>query len=309
MSRVCLLCLHPAKQGAQQKSAKGLWIVSDPVRPPDIVIYYIHGTESQARLVSLTADRRLGGGFLMGSAYFYLEVLLSWRSILVASGYQNPVIFALEYTLVPDGVFPQQLDEAAHAYEHVLCFARDPSRIVVSGDSAGATIVLSLLLHIARAQDEPALSRLPKPGLAVLVSPWVTLQSRRYRNTRSDYLDVERLSAYASRYAGIRRDRVISPGDCHDVHWWREASPSSGIVVTYGAEEVFAPEIEAWVEWLREGGVDVENRRNSGAIHAWPVASLFLSSSTEKRLKGLKDLTESIHRRIPPAQSQRVMSD
>src|SRR3569833_3354868 len=92
---------------------------------------------------------------MMGSTWFYLEFLLSWLHLLRCSGYKNPAIFALEYTLVPDGVFPTQLVEALHGYEHVLSFARDPAKVVVSGDSAGAAIVLSLLLYLSQRARKP----------------------------------------------------------------------------------------------------------------------------------------------------------
>lgn len=65
-------------------------MVDDESRKPDIVIYYVHG-----------------GGFSMGSSYFYLEFLLTWLSVLKSSGgFQNPAILSLEYTLVPDACYP-----------------------------------------------------------------------------------------------------------------------------------------------------------------------------------------------------------
>src|SRR3569833_2408266 len=112
---------------------------------------------------------------MMGSTWFYLEFLLSWLHLLRCSGYKNPAIFALEYTLVPDGVFPTQLVEALHGYEHVLSFARDPAKVVVSGDSAGAAIVLSLLLNLTHPPPKPHPLPTPippgLPGLALLMSP------------------------------------------------------------------------------------------------------------------------------------------
>ena len=81
----------------------------------------------------------------MGSSYFYMEFLLAWVSLLEAAGFQNPALFALDYTLVPDAVYPRQLQETYFGYLHVLSIVKDPSRICVSGDSAGATLILSFL--------------------------------------------------------------------------------------------------------------------------------------------------------------------
>jgi acetyl esterase/lipase len=55
----------------------------------------------------------------------------------------------------------------------VLSRVEDSSRICLSGDSAGGPLILSLLLHYGltdRWRDD-------RPGLAVLLSPWVTIVS------------------------------------------------------------------------------------------------------------------------------------
>jgi acetyl esterase/lipase len=238
----------------------------------------------------------------MGSTYFYLELLMSWMTLLEAAGYKNPAIFGLEYTLVNNASFPTQLREVVHGYEHVLHVARDPSLVCVSGDSAGATLVLSLLLHLSNPNEKQALQTLPKPRLAVLISPWVTLLSARHANTKSDYLDTHTLHRYALQYAGPRvstSDSLVSPGSCHDVEWWRRASPTEGFFITYGAEEVFAPDIEDLLRLLRKADVSVASLGEEGGIHAWPVASLFLSTSRAKRLKGLNTIVAQIREKMP----------
>lgn len=242
----------------------------------------------------------------MGSSHFYLEFLLTWLSTLVQTGYRNPAIFALDYTLVPDAAFPVQLEETIRGYEHVLGLAGDPSIVCVSGDSAGALLILSLLLHLGADgvngvdhNDPTGLT--PKPALAVLISPWVTLVSTRHNNKPSDYLEVQHLHRYGLQFAGGRMPEnnfLVSPGSCKDKSRWRRSRPLAGIFITYGEEEVLAEDIEDWVQILREAGVIVGTRRERGGIHAWPVASLFLSSSRNDRLSGLMTITEEIRRRI-----------
>lgn len=242
----------------------------------------------------------------MGSSHFYLEFLFSWLNLLKGAGYKNPAIFALEYTLVPDGKFPKQLREAAAGYEHVLSVVGDPNRVCVAGDSAGATIILSLLLHLAGMDhqadtvDGIVEQRLAKPALAILISPWLTLVSDRHQNTKSDYLDTRHLHIYAKEYAGYNaspNDGLLSPGRCRDVSLWRQACPSRGLFVAYGNEEVFAPEIVEVVQFWKKCGIKTTSRGEPGGIHAWPVASLFLSESN-KRLDGLKDLVREIRENI-----------
>ncbi|KAK5663904.1 hypothetical protein OQA88_115 [Cercophora sp. LCS_1] len=229
----------------QEDSFKGIWAVRHPRSKPDIVLYYIHG-----------------GGFSMGSSYFYLEFLLTWLSVLVSAGYENPAIFALEYTLVPDAYYPTQLHEAKAAYRHVLEVAGDPSIVCISGDSAGAMLALSLLLHLADERFDGADGGrpLPKPALATLISPWVTLVSDRENTTESDYLDVHQLNKYGRLFAGdsiSEMDPLVSPGCCKDISWWKRASPLRGIFITYGNDEILAPDIEGLIRILGEAGVVV----------------------------------------------------
>ncbi|KAJ8068128.1 hypothetical protein OCU04_003699 [Sclerotinia nivalis] len=281
---------HEVNQG----DMKGIWIIADSTKDPDIVIYYAHG-----------------GGFSMGSSYFYLEFLLSWLSLLKDSRkFRNPAIFALEYSLVPDESYPTQLHETSAGYKYVLSVTNDPSKICVSGDSAGATLILSLLLHIARpdiVQSDPTMetTHTETPAMAVLISPWTTLDSPQAKNTSSDYLDTNSLRLYARQYAGSRAsvsDPSLSPGACKDLDWWRMASPTRGFFVTYGSEEVFAPETRDLIMLLKKSGkAEIRGQEQIGGIHAWPVAALFLSSTSSARLKGLCMLVSEIGERMGKA--------
>ncbi|KAK7736258.1 hypothetical protein SLS53_007093 [Cytospora paraplurivora] len=253
----------------------------------------------------------MGGGFSMGSTYFYLEFLLSWLFVLKASGYNNPAVFGIDYTLVPDSSFPTQLDEMVAGYAHVLSVAGDPSIVCVAGDSAGGTLVLSLLLHLARPQSVRKGRPLPgnsvhldKPGMAVLISPWTNLQSPLHRNNSSDYLDTPALHRYAAQYAGSANwvaDPLASPGECKDLGWWREATPSEGFFITYSKPEVFAPEIERLVRQLNKAGTLVSSHGEVAGVHAWPVARLFLSDTEDQRVEGLVRIVSEIRSRIQPS--------
>jgi acetyl esterase/lipase len=134
----------------------------------------------------------------MGSSFFYMEFLLAWVALLKSAGYRNPAIFALEYTLVPDATYPTQLHETVAGYEHVLSLAQSSARVVVGGDSAGATLILSFLLYLSEHSE----LRHQKPGLAIMISPWVTIVSSNNRNTESDFLNSDSLELYGRQYIG-----------------------------------------------------------------------------------------------------------
>ncbi|KAK3044860.1 hypothetical protein LTS18_000163, partial [Coniosporium uncinatum] len=218
---------------------QGVWIILDESTKPDIVVYYCHG-----------------GGFSMGSGYFYMEFLLAWVMLLKEAGYKNPALFSLEYTLVPDAVYPTQIQQTFAGYEHVLSVVQDSARICVGGDSAGATLMLSLILLLT---DHPN-HRRELPGLAVMISPWVTIISENNRNTRSDYLASNSLELYGSQYIGTKAnkdDPMVSPGMCKNVDRWYRASPQHGWLFLYGSEEVLGPETRDLIRMLKQGGADV----------------------------------------------------
>ncbi len=230
----------------------------------------------------------------MGSAYFYLEFLIAWMTRLKERGFKNPAIFALEYTLVPDAVWPKQFTETCAGYKLLVDYMGDASRICVSGDSAGATLILSRLLHHGDHDEEPVIYEARKPALAVLISPWTHLISHLNRNTPSDYLDAKALELYGGQYLGKESasNDIISPGLTDGR--WRLASPSRGYCIVYGAEEVFAPGIEETMHNMEDDGARVKAKREAGGIHAWPVVNLFLGSTKEERLKGLNQITDMV---------------
>ena len=262
---------------------RGVYISPQLDEKPDLMIYYCHG-----------------GGFSMGSTYFYLEFLIAWITLLKEAGYKNPAIFGLEYTLVPDASYPSQLLQTAAGYNFVYSLIKDSSRICVGGDSAGATLIMSFLLHIAKQAPKYG-DR--KPGYATLISPWTTLYSLKNRNTPSDYLNSDSLHLYGRQYAGFDDNLdnpLVSPGVCKDGSWWAEASPTSGFGIIYGSEEVLGPELRELIAFLRQSGCAVSVREEPGAIHAWPVVTLFLSDTQAERLKGLRDLVKMVKQAIPP---------
>ena len=76
-------------------------------------------------------------------------------------------VFAPRYRLSPQYPFPCGLHDSLASYLHLLK-VQDPTEIVLAGDSAGAGMVISMLV-ILRDQG------IPLPAGAILISPWVDL--------------------------------------------------------------------------------------------------------------------------------------
>lgn len=86
--------------------------------------------------------------------------------------HSNATTFMPQYRLSsnPGGKFPAALQDAVSAYQHLLDAGVPPSRIIVSGDSAGANLALALLRYISDHED-----LFPSPTAAWLWSPWVDI--------------------------------------------------------------------------------------------------------------------------------------
>ena len=293
--------LHYSK--VSNAAMRGIWIIGDPRAAPDLIVFYAHG-----------------GGFSMGSPYFYLEFLMAWLSLLQSrQGYRNPAIFGLEYTLVPTASFPTQLRECKAGYDFALSKLPDgnPLRVCLAGDSAGATLIMSLLL--SQAQENVNGEKCRKAaGFVTMISPWCKLLSDKNEDTTSDYLNANSLRLYARQYVGGQSDfgqaasgypretkidvkpvinyQLASPGNCESQELW-DALPAMGFHFIYGSDEVFAVETEKCIEMIKTAGRKVHVTNEPG-IHAWPIVNLFLGNTVEERLKGLDRIVDVMGRHM-----------
>lgn len=117
---------------------KGEWITT-PQSSPDKVVLYMHG-----------------GGFVFRSNLFRDMISRIARAGKVKA-------FSLDYGLAPEHPFPTALNETIAAYKWLL---KDypPTKIVLAGDSAGGSLVLSALHQIRE-------EKLPMPACAVAIAP------------------------------------------------------------------------------------------------------------------------------------------
>jgi acetyl esterase/lipase len=119
------------------------------------------GTESEEERPDVTVLYTHGGGLSMGSPAFYLPFLHALVRELRAQGFARPAVFAPAYGLVPEARFPTQLEDVRRAWAYVVRRAAPGAKVGVAGDSAGAGLVLGMVLQLADAHD------IRKPDFAV----------------------------------------------------------------------------------------------------------------------------------------------
>lgn len=121
-----------------------------------------------ALAVSAGADTRPsvlhlhGGGLIAGSAFGYRPLA---GALAAATG---ATVLLPDYRLAPEHPFPAALDDAVRAYRWLLDQGADPSRLTISGDSAGGGLAVSLMIKLKQ-------EGLPQPRRAVLLCPSVNV--------------------------------------------------------------------------------------------------------------------------------------
>ena len=151
--------LHATREAYEQMTE------SFPV-PPEVEIRPVNANGVPSLLVSadLAQPPTLlflhGGGSMMGSA-IGCRTLAGALAVAADSGALVP-----DYRLAPEHTHPAPIEDAASAFGWMLDRGVDPAQVIVIGDSAGGGLVVSLLVWLK-------LQRLPLPGSAVLLCPWV----------------------------------------------------------------------------------------------------------------------------------------
>jgi monoterpene epsilon-lactone hydrolase len=101
-----------------------------------------------------------GGAYIAGSAFGY-RPLAGCLADAAGTGVLVP-----DYRLAPEHPFPAAVEDAMRAYLWMLGQGADAAQVAVTGDSAGAGLVLSLLLTLRQ-------QGFPMPGAAMLLCPWI----------------------------------------------------------------------------------------------------------------------------------------
>ncbi|KAJ3577910.1 hypothetical protein NPX13_g2658 [Xylaria arbuscula] len=142
-----------------------------------------HGTSSEEQKVVLHFP---GGAFVLPLATN--QVGESIAALIAEHLGANTLFVQYRISQSSDTRFPAALQDSVTAYHHLIASGVDPSRIIISGDSAGGNLALALLRYL-EGQD-----RLPLPSGVMVFSPpvYVTPHAAQdyegYRNGRTDIL-------------------------------------------------------------------------------------------------------------------------
>ncbi|KAI5244856.1 alpha/beta-hydrolase [Aureobasidium subglaciale] len=259
------------------KNFSGHWIcrgspMSTPPSPQecDIVILYLHG-----------------GAYKIGHPAQALAIFLRVAEIAKAQGI-NVAVFGLDYSLAPESKFPTQLHQTRSAYDYLIEDQDiSPGKIALLGDSAGAHLALCLLHDL----DETGAEK-PEAG-AFFVAPWLDLRCSRegsfVRNQEVDYLIHSDLIDDGYQFMPASYDKtnkhLVNFTQPRPEKQWKTILPKK-VWVGIGANDVLLDDAVAFVDGVREAGVDVKLDVQEGKCHDWYMVEDFLDVYTYFSSKG-----------------------
>jgi len=224
-----------------------------------------------------------GGGFVLGSPRSHEGLV---RHLAART---RAVFVSVDYRLAPEHKLPAAHDDALAAYAWVLANAGelgiDPTRIVLSGDSAGGNLTLATAIS-ARDTD----MRLPRGLVPIYPATDMTRSFPSHRELGEHYfLTSKILDWFTERFLRTpeqKRDPRLSPIFVTDL----SRLPATH-VVTAGFDPL-RDEGEAMVTRLREAGVAVSHTSEDGMIHGF----VSMSGVIPEAARGLDRIGDAIAR-------------
>jgi monoterpene epsilon-lactone hydrolase len=224
---------------AQLGGISGEWV--EGPQPGNIALLYLHG-----------------GGYFGCSAETH-------RPITAGFALQGFRVYAPDYRLAPENKFPAAVDDAVAVYRALLSAGHAAQSIVVSGESAGGGLALSLLLALRAAA-------VPLPAAVALFSPWTDLaatgDSVRTNADRCAMFSGTDIAPTAHFYLGDTdpRDPLASP-------LYADLSGLPPLLIHVGADEVLRDDSTRLAERARAADVPVELKIWPVVPHAWQLAT------------------------------------
>jgi epsilon-lactone hydrolase len=261
--------LNPGLPWEVQRRRLGRLIRASPVpRGTTIAEGVLNGVRAEVVTAGGTDSGRTvihfhGGGYCVGSA----RMARTWAAHLSAQAACRVVV--PEYRLAPEHPHPAALEDACAVMKAVQ---GSPASVVVSGDSAGGGLALSLVLALRDGGER-------LPAGCILISPWLDLGRDRRAEPelvrRDVLLSPDWLEACATAYTQDRAsaaDPSVSP-------LLAELGGLPPLLVQAGSEELLAPDAERLAAAASAAGVDVTFTRWPGMWHDFALQPGLLAAA------------------------------
>lgn len=231
----------PKNISSEKISFEGInaeWII--PSHPQkDKVLLYIHG-----------------GGFISGSCLTHRMHVSKFANEC------NLKSLVFDYRLAPEHPFPAALEDCITAYKWLLNQGYDPKNIIIGGESAGATLTLSLLLAL---KDNYIM--LPKAAFSISPITDLSCNAKSFEyNAKNDVAPMNSWSVWTNLYvSGIdTKNPLLSPqfGNYENI---------PPLFICVGTHEIHLDDCVNVAKVAEQQGVEVTLRKWKNMIHAFPL--------------------------------------
>ncbi|NMN95535.1 alpha/beta hydrolase [Antrihabitans stalactiti] len=224
--------------------AEWLWhnSIEGPSDPTGGAVVYLHG-----------------GAFVAGGLHSHRRL-----AARIASTCAMPVL-NVDYRQLPKAHITDSVDDAVHAYGHLLDAGFASDKIVLAGDSAGGGLAFAAALAI---RDRG----LPTPGAIVAIAPFADLDSTRRAAHPNDSIDPV-MSAFLLSVPvshGFAPDGLLDPAWSPVNHDFTGLPPA---LIQVGSTEVLRDDAEQLAHRCAEAGVPYTLQIWDHAIHDFHVAA------------------------------------
>ena len=273
--------LAAKRRGFDQKAKllpMSAWATVTPQKIKGVRAEWVEAPESRLGRVMLYMH---GGGFVLGGNHLHRDLI----SRIARAGKVRAL--SVDYSLAPEHPFPVAMNEVVTAYKWLLAHKIKPEHIVLAGDSAGATLVLSSLLTI---RD----TKLPLPAAGIAIAPPTdaTLKSCSKHSKRKIRFKIggTSLPYFIDSYFQDtpRDDPVASP-----LHGNLKGLPP--LLIQASDSELLYGDAVAFVNKARRQKVDVDFYVAHNMVHVWHLFGRFLP---EARV-AIDDIGKYIQEKLP----------
>ena len=208
-----------------------------------------------------------GGGYVIGS-------INTHRSLAARLARASRArVLLIDYRLAPEHPHPTAVDDSVAAYRWMLAQGLKPARIAVAGDSAGGGLTVATLVAIRDA-------KLPLPGAAACLSPWVDLEGVGESMTTKADIDpiVQKagLVRMAVAYLGGKDPRTPLAAPLY-----ADLSGLPPLLIQVGTAETLLDDAARLAEHARKAGVTVSYEPWEDMIHVWHLFAPMLDEGQQ----------------------------
>jgi acetyl esterase/lipase len=206
-----------------------------------------------------------GGGFYGGSPETHRAVAGALAKAASAD------VFLIDYRLMPDYIYPTQIDDALTVFRWLLQSGYRSENVVIIGDAAGGNIALEATLRQMRAKR-------PLPAGVVAMSPVTDLAET--GNSIKDNADSDPLvgkpllETISKAYLG-----GMSPTDPDASPLYADLKGFPPLLLQVGSRETLLDDTLRLAAKARDAGVDVTSEVWPGMIHQWQLFPFWLDDA------------------------------